>query len=215
MDRRILASPGVFAGTGTSEPELTGRPSGIGGYDPTAMDMWSAGIVIAQLEFATALFDKDKADLQIQAMIEFLGPPEPDWPEVTARPLRSQRSSRLSFRQPSKPPRIALACPQRVRRPRTEGHPAIDLTMRLLKWNPSSRLTAAQALEHEHVLQHYDSIAIDVEELYRQCQCRAPRGQARSLDHRKEPSGVSGERREDDLPPTSPAFTLAPARSSP
>ena len=116
----------------------------------STLDLWSAGIVVAALHFGKFLFQHETPIGQIQAMVDFLGHPLPDWPGV--RDLRLWPKFETTLREPKRPCKATaelLTSKKVVRRALSDGHPAIHLTLALLKWDPAERLPAQEALRHK------------------------------------------------------------------
>ena len=112
-----------------------------------SVDLWSSGIIVAALHVGRQLFEGHDELTQLQAVIDFLGPPFDVWPGCVELYIWCEYEGSLANRQPEMPPNEKLAS-REVVRPLPEGHPAIDLILRLLMWDPGSRLTAAEALQH-------------------------------------------------------------------
>ena len=104
----------------------------------------------AALHFGKHLFQHKEALGQIQAMVDFLGHPLPAWPGV--RDLRLWLTFEPELREPPRPckaPAALLSSKKVARRTLSDGHPAIHLTVALLKWDPAERLLAQEALGHK------------------------------------------------------------------
>ena len=112
-----------------------------------SVDLWSLGTLVAALHVGRQLFEGHDELTQLQAVIDLLGPPLDVWPGCADLHLWCEYEGSLANRQPEMPPNEKLAS-REVVRPLPEGHPAIDLILRLLMWDPGSRLTAAEALQH-------------------------------------------------------------------
>ena len=111
----------------------------------SSVDLWSAGTVCAALHFGRKLFTGEDVTQQLQAFIDFLGPPAVAWPQVVHLRLWEHLSAKLTMRELQEDPCIALTGSALVRRPLPSGHPAIALVMSLLMWSPQQRSSAAQA----------------------------------------------------------------------
>ncbi|KAF7436972.1 hypothetical protein PC9H_003806 [Pleurotus ostreatus] len=105
----------------------------------TAIDMWSVGCIFAELILKEPLFPS-KGELELLAMIfKLLGPPTSDsWPDYSSLPL----SKTIALPSPQ-PPQFKQKFPYLT----TAG---IDLMMSLLSYDPESRITAEEALQHPY-----------------------------------------------------------------
>ncbi len=113
------------------------------------IDLWSAGAIVVALYVGQHLFDKEDVVGQLQAHVDFLGSPAVSWRGVVE--LRGWAALQAKLRMQDRPlisPSVALASPTRVKRPLPAGHAAIEISVKLLVWDPEQRMTAAQALEH-------------------------------------------------------------------
>ncbi|CAD2214137.1 cyclin-dependent kinase [Angomonas deanei] len=106
-------------------------------YSP-AVDMWSVGCIFAELARGKVLFRGDSEIGQLFEIFQVLGTPadmEGSWPGVSILP-----DYRDVF--PKWPPkRLSSVMPQ------LEAD-AVDLLAKMLKYNPSERITAKEALQH-------------------------------------------------------------------
>ena len=113
-----------------------------------SVDLWSSGTLVAALHVGQQLFEGHDELTKLQAVIDVLGPPLDVWPGCVELYLWGEYDGVFGA-PPARdaPPNEKLAS-REVVRPLPEGHPAIDLILRLLMWDPGSRLTAAEALQH-------------------------------------------------------------------
>lgn len=107
----------------------------------SSVDMWSVGCLIAELLTRKPLFPgKDEAE-QIDFIFQMLGSPnERVWPG-----WRDLPQSRLIPEGTRYPVRLA----QHLRKSNMVRSEAVDLIEKLLAMDPSKRLTAGEALDHE------------------------------------------------------------------
>lgn len=105
----------------------------------TAVDMWSAGCIFAELLLKEPLFQA-KNEIELLSMIfKLLGPPtNSSWPEYSTLPLA--KTITLPSPQPHQ------FC-QRFHHMTTAG---IDLIMSLLTYDPEQRISAEEALRHPY-----------------------------------------------------------------
>lgn len=105
----------------------------------TAVDLWSVGCIFAELLLKQPLFQA-KAELEMISMIfKLLGPPSRDsWPGYSNLPLAKSISL-----PPSQPPQFRQKFP-------FISDAGIDLMMRFLTYDPESRITAEEALQHPY-----------------------------------------------------------------
>ena len=121
-------------------------------FPQSAFDMWSYGVVMCALLCGTHLFcssSNAKKDIEIkvlQKQIDLLGPP--DWPGIKELPTWSEYPQLLQIEESgvSTDLRAKLASTKFVRRPL--GSLEIELLGGLLRWCPSSRMTAVEAGSH-------------------------------------------------------------------
>lgn len=105
----------------------------------TAVDMWSVGCIFAELLLKEPLFQA-KGEIELISMIfKLLGPPtSSSWPDYSTLPLA--KTITLPAPHPSqlrqKFPYITSA--------------GIDLLSRLLTYDPETRITAEEALQHPY-----------------------------------------------------------------
>ena len=122
-------------------PELAVSNSDAG--EPPS-DMWSIGCILAELLLRKPLFAKSNCNVSlIKLIIDLLGTPKRedyDW-------IESEQVRNWIEQSPIKPSQIDEIF---------NGYDpfAVDLVKKLLHFNPSKRLTAAQALQHPFVLKH-------------------------------------------------------------
>ena len=112
-----------------------------------SVDLWSAGTVVGALHVGQQLFNEQQGRRQLQAMIDFIGPPQEAWSACVTLPCWRKYKPMIVIREPEVHPREKLTS-SKVCRPLPVGHPAIDLILRLVLWNPRDRITAAGALTH-------------------------------------------------------------------
>jgi serine/threonine protein kinase len=114
----------------------------LGGLVTTAIDVWSVGCIMAELLRTVPLFAGGDALNQLEHIMSVLGTPkETAWPGVTSLPGYHYITG-YGF-QP---------CPLR---PLFAGHysdSALDLLSALLTYDPSKRVSAADALKHPFFL---------------------------------------------------------------
>ncbi|KAH9597534.1 Protein kinase domain [Trypanosoma melophagium] len=115
----------------------------------TPVDIWSVGCIFAEMAIGTPLFaGKNDAD-QLLRIFRFLGTPNNQvWPSMNLYPNSTNMLSKPEFLQ-----NLLAECdaqfhtlPAYVKL----GQEGVDLLRRLLKYEPSERITAAQALEHPY-----------------------------------------------------------------
>ncbi|RNF09774.1 putative cell division protein kinase 2 [Trypanosoma rangeli] len=115
----------------------------------TPVDIWSVGCIFAEMAIGAPLFaGKNDAD-QLLRIFRFLGTPNNQvWPSMNQYPNSTNMLSKPEFLQ-----NLAAECDVQFRTVPAYaklGPEGIDLLRRLLKYEPSERLTAAQALEHPY-----------------------------------------------------------------
>jgi serine/threonine protein kinase len=111
-------------------------------YGP-AVDVWGAGLVLAEL-FAGRPLCAGGCDLeQLGAVVALLGSPEGAWPAVTGMP---DWGKVVFARTPHAPMGEALGG--------RAGADAADLVAALLQWDPEKRLSAEAALRHPFFAPH-------------------------------------------------------------
>jgi serine/threonine protein kinase len=123
-------------------------------FPQSAFDMWSYGVVMCALLCGTHLFcipfkaRKDKEIKVLRKQIDLLGPP--DWPDIKELPTWSEYAQHLQIEESgvSTDLRAKLASTKFVRRPL--GSLEIELLGWLLRWCPSSRMTAVDAGSHTY-----------------------------------------------------------------
>ncbi|OHT07784.1 CMGC family protein kinase [Tritrichomonas foetus] len=114
-------------------------------YTPS-VDMWSAGCILAELVTGKPLLPGASTMDQIEKVIAYTGPPTQSDIQSINSSVTQTMLSNLTYSQP----RFKFE-------ERFSGAPrdAIDLIRKLTTFNPSDRLTAAQALEHPYVAQFH------------------------------------------------------------
>lgn len=111
----------------------------------SAIDMWSAGCIFAELARRQPLFKGETELHQLVLILEKIGsPPESDWPEGTRLEYRSFSGyTGVDFEE---------FFPEL-------DHDAIDLLKNMLTFNPDRRITAKKSLEHAYLIQDQPSSA--------------------------------------------------------
>ncbi|KAI9931140.1 hypothetical protein ASPWEDRAFT_22997 [Aspergillus wentii DTO 134E9] len=123
-------------------PEIT---LNLGGYTQ-AVDVWSVGCILAELLGGKPLFKgRDNVD-QLQQILHYLGTPEEQTLASVSSPYAQEyiRSLPTKSRIPFSPI-FPNANPL-----------AVDLLTKMLKFNPTSRVSAMQALEHPYFQTWHD-----------------------------------------------------------
>lgn len=106
----------------------------------TPVDLWSVGCIFAEMHNARPLFPGRVEDVQLNLIFERLGTPtEEEFPGLPDLPKWKEKSAALkTYEKPSSFNHLAPGLPD-------EG---VDLLVRLLKYNPADRISAADAMEH-------------------------------------------------------------------
>ncbi|PWN49243.1 Pkinase-domain-containing protein [Violaceomyces palustris] len=114
----------------------------------TAIDMWSVGCIFAELILKEPLLTGKNESDQILRIFKLLGQPdEASWPGYSSLPSVSSLSIPSSIALPSSD----LTTKSRLRsRFRYSTENTLDLLSGLLCYDPSRRLTAADALRHDY-----------------------------------------------------------------
>lgn len=105
-----------------------------------AIDMWSVGCIFAELLARNPLFPGEDYIAQLRLICEKLGrPPETDLDFVTSE--RARRFMTSLPKNPSKP--LSELFPAHK-----DEHDALDLLIKMLEFNPNSRISIEKALDH-------------------------------------------------------------------
>lgn len=106
-----------------------------------AIDMWSAGCVIAELYSRRPIFPGQDVKNQLEVICQILGKPSPS--DIKSIPNRRARD--FIARLPEYP-KVEL---RRIMK--DACNEAVDLVSRMLRFDPTQRISASQALEHRYV----------------------------------------------------------------
>lgn len=111
-----------------------------------AIDMWSAGCLIAELYSRKPIFPGRDVKNQIEVICQVLGNPTKE--QIKGISNRRAREFIANLPQ-SKPEDLATIMPEATPE-------VIDLVQKLLKFDANERLSAAKALEHPYVAEFRD-----------------------------------------------------------
>jgi mitogen-activated protein kinase 15 len=112
-----------------------------------AVDLWAAGCILAELVSGRPLFPGQSTMDQLERIIAFTGPPSAKDIDCMESSFTQTMLQNLSYTKPrfTLEEKLEGAAPD-----------AIDLVSKLVRFNPTERLTAEQALEHPYVQQFHD-----------------------------------------------------------
>jgi mitogen-activated protein kinase 1/3 len=111
-----------------------------------AIDMWSAGCLLAELYSRKPIFPGRDVKNQIEVICQIVGKPtSEEMKEIPNRRAREFLTSLPDFPKADLRQLLPDACPQ-----------AIDLITKLLEFDPRNRLSANAALEHPFVAEFRD-----------------------------------------------------------
>ena len=110
-----------------------------------AVDMWSAGCILAELISGKVLFTGKSTLNQVELIIELLGRPTNQEIESLGSPLAWNILSNISSQKKRSFTELFSS----------EGKDALDLLRRLLSFSPSHRMTVEEALRHPYVKQFH------------------------------------------------------------
>ena len=127
------------------------------------LDAWSSGVLMAALFTGTHLFRTGPGRgapqvraraievAVLQGMVDLLGSPLADYPDIARLPRWNAYSELLSLSLTSAPAPLAemLQRPDVVARPLLEKPALLDMISRLLVWLPEARSTISATLEHK------------------------------------------------------------------
>ncbi|KAJ1800460.1 MAPK protein hog1 [Coemansia sp. RSA 2399] len=114
-------------------------------YD-VAVDIWSAGCILAEMFEGTPLFPGNDHVHQFSIITELLGTP----PDDVIQTIGSENTLRFVQSLPHREP-----VPFRTRFPNIDPL-AVDLLEKMLVFDPRSRITAAEALAHPYLETYHD-----------------------------------------------------------
>jgi serine/threonine protein kinase len=119
-------------------PEVLLGCAAKGGYGP-AMDVWSVGCIFAELARGRALFPSRNTEIdQLALIFRLLGTPDHEkHPE-----LMGLSANKVTFKTSLPPARLSSNVPLSAS--------GLDLLSRMLEYEPSKRITAADALKHRY-----------------------------------------------------------------
>ena len=101
-----------------------------------SVDIWSIGCIFAEMYLRHPLFQGDNENSQWKIINEIMGSPTPDiWPDIVKMPGYNGVSLM------NEPKKMSEVIPNM-------DETALDLLMGMLKYDPSKRITAKQALTH-------------------------------------------------------------------
>ncbi len=113
-------------------------------YYTCAIDMWSVGCVMAELFTGKPLFPGKNSVDQLARIVKVLGPPTPDDLIAMGQPARKATIGSKAPLTPAQSRRLLEDNLSQLGIPIS----AVDLLAELLKYDPSKRITATQALKH-------------------------------------------------------------------
>ena len=129
----------------------------------TAVDCWSLGVCLGLLLTGHYGFQS------FSQVVSCLGPlTDAEWMGCTSLPgYKAHKVAELSsIVDQDASVKSFFSTPQHVKYPKPRDDVGLDLVHMLLKWTPSSRCTAKQALDH-----NFFGKAIDLKEVIRNCTC--------------------------------------------
>ena len=122
----------------------------------SALDLWSYGALLAALWTGTHVFKFPlQADLEsenhvlIQHIVNVMGAPEKDWPDIVEFPEWSAMRQTLQIPAQPKPFQDRLQCTCNVQRPLRGWPEVVDLIASLVVWSPKMRAPVERCLQHE------------------------------------------------------------------
>ena len=116
-------------------------------------DMWSAGVLFAQMITGDLLFHGRDDATQLHAIFSFLGHPTPEknFPSMYKYRKSDVLLQNIIFDEPPLPNEHLLRQERLFRSTRFADDPrARDLLLRLLRYEPSERMSAFEALQHPY-----------------------------------------------------------------
>mmetsp|Transcript_71437 Transcript_71437/g.159957 ORF Transcript_71437/g.159957 Transcript_71437/m.159957 type:complete len:403 (-) Transcript_71437:128-1336(-) len=108
-----------------------------------AIDVWSIGCILAEMQMRTALFPGHNTQHQLDLIIGLLGSPD----SVELMKIPNEKCRKFIKSLPKMP---GKAFPEALP---TVAAPALDLLSTMLRWDPKSRITVEDAIQHAYLEQ--------------------------------------------------------------